>query len=336
MSYSFDLPTTRRNASPFASLVTQLALIAPLALAACADHTPAEPALNGIIPLAAKGGSGGGGGTPSGPTGRLYFTSDLQQLGNYDIYAVNPDGTGLVRLTTAASSDQYPRAALLTGRIAFLSDRMGTRGIYTMNADGSSQQAVYTPNNGTLGEIALSADGARIAFTATVAGQTDIWAIGADGSGLVRLTNDAIEEHAPAWSPRGREIAYSAQVNGATDIFELTVNGGRTRKLTGGLGGSFGPAYSPDGRTIAFSSTRDGNYELYTMRSDGSQQTRILATPGWGEHFPSYSPDGRFVAYLSQLNGGGLAGMRWALVGNSNQTGPVSSPTDIYAVSWGL
>ena len=68
----------------------------------------------------------------------------------------------------------------------------------------------------------------------------------------------------------------------------------------------------------------------------GSQQTRILATPGWGEHFPSYSPDGRFVAYISQLNSGGLARIRWALIGNSNQTGPVSSPTDIFAVSWGL
>src|SRR5687768_630494 len=201
MSYSFDFPTTRRSASPFASLVAQLALIAPIALGACADHTPAEPAPSGIIPLAAKG--GGGGGTPSGPTGRLYFTSDLQQFGNYDIYAVNPDGSGLVRLTTAAGDDQYPRAASLTGRVAFLSDRMGARGIYAMNADGSGQQAVYTPNTGTLGEIALSADGARIAFTARVAGQTDIWAIGVDGMGLVRLTNDAVEEHSPSWSPRG-------------------------------------------------------------------------------------------------------------------------------------
>ena len=36
----------------------------------------------------------------------------------------------------------------------------------------------------------------------------EIWTINPDGSGLTQLTNNFVEERAPAWSPDGTRITY--------------------------------------------------------------------------------------------------------------------------------
>ncbi|HEY3542301.1 MAG TPA: choice-of-anchor Q domain-containing protein [Gaiellaceae bacterium] len=56
-----------------------------------------------------------------------------------------------------------------------------------------------------------SPDGSQIAFTFldTTSGHYDIGVIGADGLGLLDVTNTATEdEHSPAWSPDGTRLAY--------------------------------------------------------------------------------------------------------------------------------
>ena len=315
--------------SPF--LLTSL-----LALAACENQsTPTQPPQLPGGAVLAKGNAGGGGEFPM-PTGRLYFASDIHEPGNLDIYAVNPDGTGLVRLTTAPGDDMLARAAMTTDRVAFFSDRAGSRQLFMMNTDGTGQVAVYTPSAGTLADLGLSSDGARVAVIRTIGGQTDIWAVNADGTGLTQLTNDAAVERTVAWSPNGRELVYSATVGGQDDVFKLNVGRGTISRLTSGSGANVSPSFSPDGRNIVFASTRDGNYELYTMRSGGTQQARLLDKPSWHEVGPVYSPDGVYVAYLSYLaNGTGPVGMRYIGVGTTGQTGPVSTSSSIMSVSWG-
>ena len=107
-----------------------------------------------------------------------------------------------------------------------------------------------------------------------------------------------------------------------------------TRLTTGGMGNS-NPSYSPDGNNMVFATTRDGNYELYTMRTSGSNQTRITESASWQEVMPVYSPNGYYVAYLSYLASGG-PGLRWRLIGNTNVTAPVSGGYSIFSVSWGM
>ncbi len=345
MSYRTSSSSTAlERAVPVARRLAPLALIGLVTLGACdRDPNPVAPRSLPTDASLAKGGNGnggnggggGGGGTFPAPTGRLYFTSDIQVPGNLDIYAVNPDGSGLVRLTTDAAADQVARAARTVGRIAFLSDRLGARAIYTMNSDGTNQQPVYSLANGTIENIALSADGSRIAFTATIAGQTDLFAIGVDGTGVTQLTNDAIVERDPAWSANGRDIAYAAAVNGAEDIFTISVSRKSVTRLTTGGMGNANPSYSPDGRNMVFSTTRDGNYELYTMRMNGGNQTRVTESASWQEVMPVYSPDGYYVAYLSYLASGG-PGLRFRALGNTNVTGPVSGAYSIFSVSWGM
>ena len=56
---------------------------------------------------------------------------------SHDIYSINPDGTGLTRLTDQPGQDRVPSWSPDGTRIAFASFRGGLWGIYVMGADGS-------------------------------------------------------------------------------------------------------------------------------------------------------------------------------------------------------
>ena len=77
---------------------------------------------------------------------------------------MNPDGTGLVRLTTDAAYDGQPAWSPDGTRLAFSSDRGGNYHIWVMNADGSSPVQLSTQNYSS--NATWSLDGTRIAYSA--------------------------------------------------------------------------------------------------------------------------------------------------------------------------
>jgi TolB protein len=73
-----------------------------------------------------------------GTNGKIAFTSNRN--GNYEIYTVNPDGTGLARLTRDPNADVEPTWSADGGQIAFRRswvDGSNRSAIFVMNADGS-------------------------------------------------------------------------------------------------------------------------------------------------------------------------------------------------------
>ena len=74
-------------------------------------------------------------GANPGTNGMVVYSSDRD--GNFEIYAINPDGSGDVRLTNDPGNDANPDWSPDGRKIAFTSDRGGNLDIYVMNADGS-------------------------------------------------------------------------------------------------------------------------------------------------------------------------------------------------------
>jgi serine/threonine protein kinase/ribosomal protein L31 len=167
---------------------------------------------------------------------RIAFSSFRE--GNSDIYVMESDGAEQTRLTTNEEYDVAPTWSPDGTRIAFVSKRGGNVDIYTMNADGSNQTQLtndagfesdpaWSPDGsriayssaGSLVVIAVdgsertelsldvasashpswSPDGEQLVFAASRDGNTDIYRVNADGSGLVRLTEDAGRDYFPAW-----------------------------------------------------------------------------------------------------------------------------------------
>ena len=152
------------------------------------------------------------------PGGRIAFTSDRD--GNWDIYTMNANGSGVTRLTHNSDSDGSPSWSPDGRRIAFRSRRDGDDSeIYTMNADGSGV-ARLTHNSDYDGSPSWSPDGRRIAFTSRMDGdKLDIYTMNADGSGVARLTHNSDFDLSPSWSPDGRRIAFISDRDG--DDYEI-------------------------------------------------------------------------------------------------------------------
>ena len=289
---------------------TLLLTIGALALAAC--DSPTAPKTVRLEAMVLR---------PPPPIVRLaewiVFTSARAGAPGYnDIYRMNQDGSGVVRLTNSPGYDAEPSLSRDGSKVAFVSFREGTYccGIYVMNAsdgsglvhlppgrapawspDGSkiafTRDGIYVMNatdgsglvhlstSGNDGAPAWSPDGSKIAFSSTRDGNHEIYVMNAtDGSGLVRLTNDALWDDHPAWSPDGSKIAFSKY--SAIYVMNATDGSGLVRLTTGW---DDDPAWSPDGSQIAFTRrTDDGNSDLYVMTaSDGSGIVRLTTDPAF-------------------------------------------------------
>lgn len=97
-----------------------------------------------------------GGGNPAvaavgADTGRTAFTSTRD--GNFEVYAMNADGTAQTNLTNSAAFDGSHVWSPDGSRIAFQTARDGEDENYVMNADGTAQTRL-TINAAFDGEIA--------------------------------------------------------------------------------------------------------------------------------------------------------------------------------------
>lgn len=208
-----------------------------------------------------------------------------------------------------------PRKVLLMNRIGpsvlelYIADAVGTRERKLLPTTGFDYNASFSP------------DGRWIVFTSErgAFGQSDIYRVRPDGTGLERLTDHPAVDDQAALSPDGTRLAFvSTRDTRKAHIWILDLATRNARMLTAvpGLeaardkpGGFFRPAWSRDGKWIAFSSDRGTDWRfgadwphvqelgIYVIQPDG-QGLRRLTRPGVSTGTPKWSADGtRLVFY---------------------------------------
>ena len=218
------------------------------------------------------------------------------------------------------------------GKVAFVSDRDGSREIYTMKLDGSEQTRVtdvHLTQTGIPATPTWSPDG-RIAF-ATYVGRWEIYAMRADGTQVVSLTqNDGASNYSPSWSPDGAQILFRHAVGGTSQIWVMNADGSGQTALTTGSVSDFDPVWSPDGTKIGFDRVEHGNSDIWVMNPDGSDPTDVTNDP-LTEFQPSWSPDGR-IAFVRRT---GPNTDIWAMnADGSNQVRLTTDPADDLRPAW--
>jgi serine/threonine protein kinase len=148
------------------------------------------------------------------------------------------------------------------------------------------------PNATSIDYPSVSPDGRKVAYTATVGGQPQLWLHELDS-----LTPQALAGttggHMPFWSPDSRFIGFSA----GGKLKRIAVDGGSPQTLcdTDTLG-HWGATWNRDG-VILFARGVRGT--LFRLPASGGAPTEVteLASGDVSHRFPQFLPDGRHFVY---------------------------------------
>jgi Tol biopolymer transport system component len=245
-----------------------------------------------------------------GANGRIAFDDFVTN----QIYAINPDGSGLAQLTHEPSD----RVAFLPSwspdgsRVLFTVNNLstGVPSIWMMDADGAHQHQVASDAPGYRDYQPLFTSTGHIVFSRCKPnnGVCAIWIMRVDGTDKQPITpfkegsREAVDFD-PSVSPDGHRVAYTAfGQNGITaQVRVVRVDGTGNHAVSPPAVEAGHPGWSPDGTRITFTSNRPGIHSnVYTMAADGSDITRLTHTAYPNNSFASvYSPDGGQIAYSS-------------------------------------
>ncbi len=252
------------------------------------------------------------------PSRAEWIAFETKQAGrsDYEIFAVQPDGSRLTNLTHSWADDVAPVWSPDGQRIAFVSLRDTTAGKWGLGP-GSIYLLDFDPGAGArVGDVVRltdpatndgwptwSPDGQRIAFESDRSGNWEIWVVHVDGTGLHPLTDHPAQDRFPAWSPDGATIAFTSDRDGNLDVWRMNADGTQPVNLTQMPGRDRYAMWSPDGQEIAFNTARDGNQEIYTMNADGSNPSNLSQSPDSIEGLADWSPDGQRLVLYSDRTG---------------------------------
>ncbi|OLF17685.1 DUF11 domain-containing protein [Actinophytocola xanthii] len=206
-----------------------------------------------------------------------------------------PTSDQLIAAGPAHFDDQVSTRA---NQVVFTSLRDSPRPQVYLRAEDSSVRRLTTDR--AAGHPRLSPDLRSVVFDSVEDGQHDLWLVGADGSGLRRLTDTPEDETWPTFSPDGEQVAFAR----AGQIHRQSVTGGDSVQVTDETAGAAGePDWNPRDGRLAYTLDQDGDAPTQIRVLDGTGVGAPLLggdQAGWGGRWPVWLPDGTGLLFLSR------------------------------------
>jgi len=151
----------------------------------------------------------------------------LTKDGSSQIYLMNPDGSGLRRITFSGVIDTEPFFTPDGQSIYFTSDRGGSPQIYHMPAGGGEARRVTFEGDYNVSPR-VSPDGRFLAYISRLSGRFQLMMMDLETRQVQTLT-DGPNDESPSFAPNGRMILYATGV-GSRGALAAVSSDGRVRQ----------------------------------------------------------------------------------------------------------
>lgn len=171
----------------------------------------------------------------------------------------------------------------------------------------TGRRVVVSDQKGNNSAPAWSPDGRMLAVALSRTGNTQIFGVNADGSGLRRLSQSSAIDTEPEFSPDGQAIYFTSDRGGQPQIYKMPAQGeqaGGAQRVTFTGNYNTSPRVSPDGRQLAYISRVGGAFKLYVMDLQSGVATALTDTTR--DESPSFAANGQYILYATQVNGRGV------------------------------
>lgn len=209
----------------------------------------------------------------------------------------NDGAKSVARQFAADILKQFGVMSLSGTKIYFVSDRSGSKEIWSMDYDGSNQRQL-TNLKAITNFPAVSADGKLFAFMTFAGGNPQIRIHTTDTSRRQTFVNPVSSTvTTPEFTPDGKSILFAATIDGWLQLMMAGIDGSGMRRLSNVQKIEVSPRVNPKtGSDLLFISGRSGRQQLWHMNLDGTD--REMLTTGEGDvSNPSWSPDGHHIAF---------------------------------------
>ncbi len=231
---------------------------------------------------------------------KIAFVS--KKTGTEEIYAMDLDGSNMVRLTYNKTINLTPVWSPDGTKLLFTSYMHKNPDLYMLNlANGHIKRISH--RKGLNISPDFSPDGKEIAVSLSFRGSPEIYLINLRGGIIKQLTNTPGINVSPSFSRDGKKIAFVSNRAGGPQIYTMNTNGSDVSRVT--FKGHYNASchWSPAGNRIVFSGlSGDGTFDIYTIAPDGSDLVRLTQNQG-DNSSPEWSPDGYYIIFVSNRNG---------------------------------
>jgi Tol biopolymer transport system component len=257
-----------------------------------------------------------------------------------DVWSIDPDSREERKLVEYAFNPDYSPDGK---RIAVDASWAGPRRIWAVDLLGHNPQQLTSDSSEGNWHVRprWSPDGTRIVFQNIERTKFDVRVCDLGSGRSFWVTNDAVPDLNPVWSPSGRFIYFSSYRGGGINIWRaaLLPDGsffGPPQQMTIGAGQDVEIAISPDGRRLAFSILRQ-NADIWRLPVDpttgkptGEPQEVITTTRE--DSRGAWSPDGTTIAFNSDRTGEMNIWLHSIEAGSSRQL--TRGPGGDYQANW--
>ena len=237
------------------------------------------------------------------PDGQSIVFMSNRNNGDWELYMIGIDGSGMRRLTRHPGWDGYASFSPDGEWLVFDRSDDTASGPHLLNIATGAIEAFNSYSVTTAGNVWTPNGEHMVYWQEDASGNRDLFMHHFSNGGTEPVTESAdMNEHDPAVSPDGNYLAFAVNLDegSALDILDLT-RWTRSR-IVSSSGYLYGLSWSHDSTQISYNTDEDGDQDIYLISLDGEVLTR-LTDNDVADHLAQFSPDGSRIIFTSERSG---------------------------------